>query len=70
VLVFYDNEQIQNLNTLFTWGKVKSGTLIYISLYGPEFRFLSKLRKYLYQGASHNFEAFLKCAPGNILNLF
>ena len=70
ILVFYDNEQIQNLNTLFTWGKVKSGTLIYIRLYGPEFRFLSKLKKYLYQGASHNFEAFLKGTPGNILNLF
>ena len=70
VLVFYDNEQINNLNTLFTWGKVKSGTLIYIRLYGPEFRFLSKLKNYLYQGASHNFEAFLKGTPGNILNLF
>ena len=70
VLVFYDNEQIQNLNTLFKWGKVKSGTLIYVRLYGPEFRHLSKLRKYLYQGASHNFEAFLKGSPGNILNLF
>ncbi len=70
VLVFYDNEQIQNLNTLFKWGKVKSGSLIYVSLYGPEFRFLPKLKRYLYQGASHNFEAFLKGNPGNILNLF
>ena len=70
VFVFYDNEQINNLNTLFTWGKVKSGTLIYISLYGPEFRHLAKLKNYLYQGASHNFEAFLKGMPGTILNLF
>lgn len=70
VLVFYDNEQINDINTLFKWGKVKSGSLIYVSLYGPEFRFLPKLKKYLYQGASHGFEAFLKGNPGNILNLF
>ena len=62
--------QINDINTLFKWGKVKSGSLIYVSLYGPEFRFLPKLKKYLYQGASHGFEAFLKGNPGNILNLF
>jgi len=70
ILVFYDNEEIKDINTLFKWGKVKSGSFIYIRLFGPEFRFFSKLKRYLYQGASHNFEAFLKGAPGNVLSLF
>ncbi len=38
VLVFYDNEQIHDINTLFKWGKVKHGTMIFFSLMGPEFR--------------------------------
>jgi len=70
VLVFYDNEQIHDINTLFKWGKVKHGTMIFFSLLGPEFRSASKLRRYLTQGASIKFEAFLKGTPTQILNLF
>ncbi|MBN2544159.1 MAG: hypothetical protein JXB50_00080 [Spirochaetes bacterium] len=70
VLVFYDNEQIHDINTLFKWGKVKHGTMIFFCLLGPEFRSASKLRRYLTQGASIKFEAFLKGTPNQILNLF
>ncbi|MCK4797197.1 MAG: hypothetical protein KAT05_07430 [Spirochaetes bacterium] len=70
VLVFYDNEEIRDLNTLFQWGKVKSGTEIIFRLLGTEIKDASKLRRYLFQGASHLFEAFLKGAPGQILPLF
>lgn len=70
VLVFYDNEQIHDINTLFKWGKVKHGTMIFFSLMGPEFRDASKLRRYLTQGASVRFEDFLKGTPNQVLNLF
>ena len=42
--------------------------LIDISL--AEFKDISKLRRYLTQGASVKFEAFLRGAPGQILSLF
>ncbi len=70
ILVFYDGEEIKDINTLFKWGKVKHGTNIYVSLLGPEFRDISKLRRYLSQGASHMFEAFLKGDPSKVLALF
>ena len=70
ILVFYDGEEIKDINTLFKWGKVKHGTNIYVSLLGPEFRDVSKLRRYLSQGASHMFEAFLKGDPSKVLALF
>ncbi len=70
ILVFYDNEQIQDINTLFKWGKVKHGTNIYFALLGPEFRDVSKIRRYLAQGASNRFEDFLKGDPTKTLSLF
>lgn len=70
VLVFYEGEQIYDINTLFKWGKVKHGTNIYISLLGPEFRDVSKLRRYLSQGASPRFEDFLRGDPTKMLQLF
>jgi hypothetical protein len=70
VLVFYEGEQIQDINTLFKWGKVKHGTNIYFALLGPEFRDVSKLRRYLAQGASNRFEDFLRGDPTKTLNLF
>ena len=70
VLVFYEGEQIHDINTLFKWGKVKHGTNIYISLLGPEFRDVSKLRRYLSQGASPRFEDFLRGDPTKMLQLF
>ena len=70
VLVFYDGEQILDINTLFKWGKVKHGTYIEFALMGTVFADVSKLRRYLEQGASHRFEAFLKGDPTKNLVLF
>lgn len=70
VLVFYDNEHIKDLNTLFKWGKVKFGTFILFSILGTEFTDISKLRRYLAQGASPRFEDFLKGPPNQVLSLF
>jgi hypothetical protein len=70
VFVFYDGERINDLNTLFKWGKVKRGTAIMIAVAGEDIRDVAKLQKYLRQGASHLFEAFLKGAPNKILQLF
>jgi hypothetical protein len=70
VLVFYEGEQIQDINTLFKWGKVKHGTNIYFAMLGPEFRDISKLRRYLAQGASNRYEDFLRGDPTKTLSLF
>jgi hypothetical protein len=70
VNVYYEGEKIHDINTLFKWGKVKRGTPIMISVQGEDIRDVAKLQRYLRQGASHLFEAFLKGAPGQILNLF
>lgn len=70
VLVFYEGEQIHDINTLFKWGKVKHGTNIYFSLLGTDFKDISKLRRYLMQGASSRFSDFLKGDPSKVLVLF
>ncbi len=70
VMVFYDGERIVDINTLFKWGKVKHGTMIQFSVADDEIKDLSKLRKYLAQGASPSFGAFLKGSPDTVLSLF
>jgi hypothetical protein len=70
VYVFYEGERIHDINTLFKWGKVKHGSAIMIAVAGDDIRDVAKLQRYLKQGASHMFEAFLKGQVGAILNLF
>jgi len=70
VLIWYENERINNINALFKWGKVKHGGLIFFSVVGKNIKDVSKLKRYLFEGASPRFEAFLKGGVGRILELF
>jgi hypothetical protein len=70
VFVFYDGERIQDINTLFKWGKVKRGTDIMIQVGGDNIQNVAKLKRYLIQGASHRFEDFLRGSPNQLLKLF
>jgi hypothetical protein len=70
VLIWYDNERINDINTLFKWGKVKHGTPIMISVVGDDIKDVPKLRKYLFEGASPRFEVFLKGSLNRTLDLF
>ena len=70
VLIWYDNERINDLNTLFKWGKVKNGTPIIFSVAGDVIKGVSKLQRYLFEGASPRFEVFLKGGIGQVLDLF
>jgi hypothetical protein len=70
VYVYYDGERITNLNSLFTWGNVKRGTCIEFKVVGDEIVDVAKLQRYLKQGASHMFEAFLKFPVNTIPQLF
>jgi len=70
VVIFYEGEVINDINTLFKWGKVKHGSLIFFQVIGEDIRGVSKLQKYLYEGASPRFEQFLKIGVGRVLNLF
>jgi hypothetical protein len=64
VYVYYEGEPILNINTLFTWGKIKHGTSIQFAVEGQDIKELSRLRRYLVRGAGPDFEALLR-APAN-----
>mgnify|MGYP006273143151 CR=1 FL=1 len=70
VLIWYENERINDINALFKWGKVKHGVPILVSVVGDEIKEVSKLQRYLYEGASPRFEMFLKGGPDQTLDLF
>lgn len=70
VYVFYEGERIHDINTLFKWGKVKHGSAILIAVAGADIKDVAKLQRYLRQGASQMFEAFLKAPVNAILSLF
>jgi len=70
VFIFYEGERIHDINTLFKWGKVKHGSTIMIAIAGEDIKDLAKLQRYLRQGASPAFEAFLKFPVNTVLKLF
>ena len=70
VLIWYENERINDINSLFKWGKVKHGVPIMFSVVGEDIKGVSKLQRYLYEGASPRFEEFLKSGVGRVLDLF
>jgi hypothetical protein len=70
VYIYYDGERILDINSLFKWGKVKHGSAIQFAVSGNEIKDVAKLQRYLVQGASHMFEAFLHGPVNNVLRLF
>lgn len=70
VHVMFGNEVINDINSLFKWGKVKHGDSIFFQVSGEEILGVSKLQKYLYEGASQRYTQFLKLGVGRVLNLF
>jgi hypothetical protein len=70
VLVYYDGERISDINALFKWGKVKHGSTIQFAIAGEDISDVAKLQRYLSQGASHLFEAFLKGPVNSVMALF
>lgn len=70
VHIMFEGEVINDINSLFKWGKVKHGDTIFFQVSGEEILGVSKLQKYLYEGASPRYEQFLKLGVGRVLNLF
>jgi hypothetical protein len=70
VYIYYDGERILDINSLFKWGKVKHGSAIEFAVAGSEIKDVAQLQRYLAQGASHQFEAFLRGPVNNVLRLF
>jgi len=70
VHVMYEGEVINDINSLFKWGKVKHGDSIYFQVSGENIMGVSKLQKYLFEGASPRYEQFLKLGIGRVLNIF
>jgi hypothetical protein len=70
VYIYYEGERILDINSLFKWGKVKHGSAIQFAVAGPEIRDVAKLQRYLAQGASNQFEAFLRGPVSGAMKLF
>ncbi|MCL2214888.1 MAG: hypothetical protein FWC06_06720 [Treponema sp.] len=70
LFIYYDGERILDINSLFKWGKVKHGTAIEFAVAGNEIKDVAKLQRYLAQGASQMFEAFLHGPVNAVLKLF
>ena len=70
VFIYYEGERILDINTLFKWGKVKHGSAIEFAVAGNNIQDVAKLQRYLAQGASHMFEAFLRGPVNSVLQLF
>ena len=70
VMVYYDGERIADINALFKWGKVKHGSTIQFAVVGDEIQGVSKLQRYLAQGASPQFAAFIRGNVTSVLPLF
>jgi hypothetical protein len=70
VYIYYEGERILDINSLFKWGKVKHGSSIQFAVAGNEIRDVAKLQRYLVQGASREFEAFLHGPVSTTLKLF
>ncbi|GHV81301.1 hypothetical protein AGMMS49944_30920 [Spirochaetia bacterium] len=64
VHIFYEGDPILDINSLFTWGKVKHGGTIQFAVSGRDIRDVSRLRRYLAQGAGPNFSPLLQ-TPAN-----
>ena len=70
VFIYYEQERIHDINSLFKWGKVKHGSAIEFAVAGNDIQDVAKLQRYLAQGASHQFEAFLHGPVNTVLKLF
>jgi hypothetical protein len=70
VIVYHEGELIQDLNSLFKWGKVKHGGLLMFQVAGSAIKNVSRLQKYLHEGASKRYEAFMKHDLNRTLSLF
>jgi hypothetical protein len=70
VYIYYEGERIIDINSLFKWGKVKHGSSIQFAVAGSDIKDVAKLQRYLVQGASPQFEAFLRGPINNVLKLF
>jgi len=70
VFIYYEGERILDINSLFKWGKVKHGTAIEFAIAGNDIKDVAKLQRYLAQGASKMFEAFLRGSVNSVLKLF
>jgi hypothetical protein len=70
VYIYYEGERIFDINSLFKWGKVKHGSAIQFAVAGAEIKDVAKLQRYLVQGASNQFEAFLHGPVSSVMKLF
>ena len=70
VFIYYEGERILDINTLFKWGKVKHGSAIQFAIAGNNIQDVAKLQRYLVQGASSRFEAFLHGPVNSAIKLF
>jgi hypothetical protein len=69
-LIFHEGEKINDINSLFKWGKVKHGDPILFQVVGENIRKYQNYRNICLKVHHPGFEQFLKIAVGKVLNLF
>ncbi|MBN2533382.1 MAG: hypothetical protein JXB88_10840 [Spirochaetales bacterium] len=72
VIIYYNREEVRDIDSLFQWGKIKPGTVINIKVIGKDLRNkrMSALVYHLKEGASPYFERYIKGNPRMVLKLF
>ncbi len=70
VQLYHEGNRINQIGSLFKWGKVKMGDSIFFSIDGYEIKNVAKLQKYLFEGASPRFSRFIKKNINLVLDLF
>lgn len=72
VHIFHDGQAVNDINSLFKWGKVKHGDVLLFSVSGEDeqIKGVAKLKAYLSEGASPRFETLLKKDVNKVMELF
>lgn len=70
VHIFHDGEKVNDINSLFKWGKVNHGDVLLFSVAGEDIKGVAKLQRYLFEGASLRFQTYLKKDVNKVLHLF
>jgi len=70
VHIFFGGKAVENIQGLFKWGMIKNSDAILFSVSGADIQGVAKLKRYLYEGASRGYLAYVKKDVNKVLPLF
>jgi hypothetical protein len=69
VRIYYNGDEIKDILSLFTWGKIKSGATLRFSVSGQNRKHVARLRDALQEAAGPGFGVFLTLPPSELIAL-